>query len=140
MTVWAKLIGLTPARRRLLVRAWLAVACFRLALSFLPFRWTRSLARRRETVKRRRRIPTEELAWAVTAAGRRVPRATCLTEALALESMLRREGHQANLRLGVTKTPDGALEAHAWLESGGRIVLGGPQSARFDELPLEAKG
>ena len=109
----------------------------RLALTALPFRWVRSLAERpRQAPGRSSEFTVEELAWAVSAAARRVPRSTCLTQALALESLLRREAYDASLRLGVAKTPEGALEAHAWLESDGRVVIGGPRSARFVSLPL----
>jgi hypothetical protein len=61
---------------------------------------------------------------AVRRASRRVPwRAECLVQALTARSMLERRGIASTLSLGVRKTA-GALEAHAWLEAGGRIVVG----------------
>jgi hypothetical protein len=67
--------------------------------------------------------PIESMAWAVAAAGRHVPSATCLTQALALQAMLARRGHPARVEIGVLKDP--AFRAHAWVVAGDRVLLGG---------------
>ena len=140
MTAVRKLAQLSPAERGLLLRALLAVSVYRVGLTVLPFRWVERLAaRRRATPNGRPRPSVDQLAWAVSAASRRIPRATCLTQALALQSLLIAEGNEPMLRLGVAKTPAGDLEAHAWLEHEGRIVIGGPQSARFTPLPVQSR-
>jgi hypothetical protein len=66
----------------------------------------------------------DRVARAVTAAANRFPRRTmtCLTQALAAHAMLARQGHASELRLGVR--PSKPLEAHAWIECEGRIVIG----------------
>jgi|SRR5579863_7854787 len=67
----------------------------------------------------------ERISWAVNAASRRIPGASnCLVRALATQSLLGRFGYRSELRIGVRKTPDGALTAHAWLESAGAVVIG----------------
>jgi hypothetical protein len=48
--------------------------------------------------------------------------------------LLARRGHPALLRIGVLKGEEGRLEAHAWLESKGRIVIGGSELERFTPL------
>jgi hypothetical protein len=53
-----------------------------------------------------------------------VPHATCLPQALAAASLLAHAGHEAELHIGVKKNTKGKLEAHAWVESAGRIVVG----------------
>lgn len=119
------------------MRAWLAVAAYRLALSTLPFRWVRSLStfRARPSGVRTGSSPDlADLTWAVSVVSRRVPRATCLTQALALQALLAREGRPAELQIGVAKAADGAFEAHAWLESEGRVVIGGGDVERFTPL------
>jgi hypothetical protein len=66
------------------------------------------------------------IAWAVTAAARRLPsRTTCLVEALAADAMLRRRGFASTLRIGV-REPAAAvpLDAHAWVECEGSVVIG----------------
>ena len=68
------------------------------------------------------------IAWAVSAVARRLPsRTTCLVEALAAEAMLRRRGFAPTLRIGVREPGSDAtlLEAHAWVECAGSVVIGG---------------
>ena len=57
------------------------------------------------------------------AVGRRLPSMTCLIEAMALQDLLARRGWSAQLRIGVRNHGE-SLEAHAWLESGGRVLIG----------------
>jgi hypothetical protein len=59
-----------------------------------------------------------------------LPAANCLPQALAARALRRAHGAPANLRLGVTKTATGQLQAHARLECQGRIVLGGFSALR----------
>jgi hypothetical protein len=47
-----------------------------------------------------------------------------LPQALAAESLLLRHGHPVEFRIGVVKTDRDRLEAHAWVESAGRLVVG----------------
>lgn len=65
-----------------------------------------------------------------------IPRATCLPQALAGEALLVRNGHAAELILGVAKTPQGRLEAHAWVESRGRLVVGELRQGMAQYTPL----
>ena len=137
MTAAAKFVELPPGRRTLLLRACFVVAGFRLALTTLPFRWVRSLAEFSGRTRRSRLrppVPVDEFSWAVSVASRRVPRATCLTQALALQLLLAHEGRPSNLRIGVAKAEDGRLQAHAWLETEGRVVIGGGEVERFTPL------
>jgi hypothetical protein len=67
----------------------------------------------------------DRIAWAVSLAGRYVPRATCLTQALAMQILLKREGIAVQLHLGVAKDEQGRVTAHAWLEQDGRVLIGG---------------
>ena len=75
----------------------------------------------------------DRIGWAVGSAARFLPDATCLPQALAAEAILRRRGHPARLRLGVTRNADG-VEAHAWVESYGRGIVGGGELDRFEPL------
>ncbi len=75
--------------------------------------------------------------WAIDAAGRHLlPRKPCLTQALIVHRLLRRHGRPSELRLGARRAADGKLEAHAWIESGGEIVIGGKALAEgYTPLP-----
>jgi hypothetical protein len=76
------------------------------------------------------------VAWALTRASRWVPGARCLTRALAGQVMLGRRGLPADLRLGVARTAAGGVEAHAWLERAGGVVVGDvPDLGRYARLP-----
>jgi len=83
----------------------------------------------------RPRGEVDRVGWAVLSAARFVPGATCLPQALAAEAILHRRGHPADLRLGVKRGNDG-VEAHAWVESYGRVIVGDGDLDRFE--PLEA--
>ena len=131
-----KLWRLPGGDRALLFETMVWLAATRFGLWVLPLRVVRRLLARAA-----RRTPAahptrERIAWAISLAGRVVPQATCLPQALAAEALLTRTGHPADLRIGVIKTDRGRLVAHAWVESGGRIVVGGLRDLpRFTRLP-----
>jgi hypothetical protein len=71
------------------------------------------------------RPTVDRVSWAVRAVSRFVPGASnCLVRALATQALLGKYGYQSELRIGVRKDADASLAAHAWLESGGAIVIG----------------
>jgi hypothetical protein len=68
-----------------------------------------------------------------------VPFASCLTQALAAKTVLKSYGQPSTLRIGVAAS-DSTIEAHAWVEIDGRIVLGRlPQQARFSVMSSRPK-
>jgi hypothetical protein len=78
----------------------------------------------------------EKITWAVAVASRYVPAATCLTQALAGQILLAQQGEPAILQIGVAKNKAGELEAHAWVESRGRVVIGASRELfRYTRLP-----
>jgi hypothetical protein len=76
----------------------------------------------------------------VTTAARRVPHSTCLTQALAAQWLCAWFGRATTLRIGVAKGNDKPFRAHAWLESEGRVLVGGESLAEeeYAVLPLPA--
>jgi hypothetical protein len=136
-----RFLALPAPERGLLLRAAILLALIRLGLWLLPFRTLRRLLARLAQVPARGRgsgsIPPERIVWAVSVASRIVPgTGTCLVRALAAQVLLVRRGHPSRLRLGVARNEKGRLEAHAWLESQGTIVIGGEESpSRFAPLP-----
>lgn len=75
--------------------------------------------------------------WAVSAVSRRVPGATCLTQAIAGLLLLRVYGLSAKLCLGVGFDGSGEFRAHAWLESiEGRILIGRSGVHSLQRLPI----
>ena len=111
--------------RRLLVKTFALLLLIRVALWVVPFRIVdRAVTRLTRRAGRRERYSIEQIVWAVGAASRRIPAATCLTQALAGTLLLAANGHPSTLRLGVARNDDGRLRAHAWIESEGRTILG----------------
>ena len=139
MRLLPKLARLESAERLLLAEAAISVPLIRLALTLLPFRLVHrgiaAAALRPRRSRSRDPLTPERIARMVTAVARRVPRASCLTQALAATLLLARHGHTSTLRIGVAKNDDGTLRAHAWLESGGRTILGGSDAGEFTHLP-----
>jgi hypothetical protein len=111
--------------RRMLARATLLVATVRTGLWLLPFRVVSKLTSRQRAVSSDlANISARRLSWAVQTAARRIPRANCLVQALALQALLIRAGKPARLHIGVAKDSLRRLEAHAWLEYQGEILIG----------------
>lgn len=82
--------------------------------------WLASIAHMRT----RAQSSVSDVTWAVAAAGRRITGTTCLAEALAVYTMLRRRGHDPVLRIGVRQRDRSLLDAHAWVECDGQVVMG----------------
>ena len=73
----------------------------------------------------------ESLGNAVARASRLVPHATCLTQALALQHLLRRCGLRSRVEIGFLRGDEGDVKGHAWLVFEGRVVIGGTGAANF---------
>lgn len=131
---------IAPADRRLLIWAAWTLGLVRLGLWLLPFGRLRRLLDR--PVRPSCQVPADKITWAVSAASRYMPAATCLNQALATRVLLAQSGHSATLRIGVARSGTHLLQAHAWVESDGRIVLGDlPDLAHYTPLPpLEGGG
>lgn len=127
------------AEQWLLARTWVLLLGVRAALSLQGFprvraRHERRIARAHAAGPRPRRHRRSTLAWAVRTAGRYVPSSKpCLTQALVLDLYLHRAGYPSRIAVGVARGERG-LEAHAWIESEGRVVLGGEDLSRYTEL------
>src|SRR5215831_18997330 len=133
-----KFLLLTATERSLLIRAVLLLGAIRVGLWLLSFRTLWDLLARVTPARGRSRdldySSPEQVARAVTAASRYVPRATCLTQALAAQVLLTRQGYPVSLRIGVAKGEGGRLEAHAWVENQGEVVIGGAALGRYTLL------
>lgn len=129
-----RLRRLGRARRGLLLRAGLVLSLASAAVALLPFR----RAIRFGSIDRdpARLDRTEDIVWAVEAIARRVPwRAKCIEQGLAVQRLLRRSGVDARLHYGARHHPrTGKLEAHVWVTSGGKTIIGGEEAGGFAEV------
>jgi hypothetical protein len=123
----AKLRALTGAERRLLIVSCMATPLVALGFSLFGFRRVHAVMSRWPRPAGTP-FPTAEAAWARArsaarvvsiAAGSGPVRATCLRRSLLLWWLLRRDGIETSLRVGVNRD-GGTLSAHAWVEYRGR--------------------
>jgi hypothetical protein len=127
-----KLFRLTRRERHLLLYAWWLFLLVNPALRILPV--TRLLPRGPATGATGPLLAADRIVWLVTVASRYAPgRTTCLKDALVLVWLLRREGVEALVRIGVARNARG-LKAHAWLEHDGRVIFGSPDDETYEPL------
>jgi hypothetical protein len=128
------------AHRGLLLRGFLLALATRIALWTLPTRIVlqyvhRRVDERRASARGAAALPPERIAWGVRIPARRIPHASCLTQALAAQILLARHGYASELRVGVGREANGEFGAHAWVEVDGMIVIGGEIAHRYRALP-----
>lgn len=128
-----------PARERFLyIHTWLLLFRIRLMLWVLPYRRWRQIAAQMIYIEHERQLERpqiDQLTRAVKVMSRYVPHASCLTQAIAAQTLLANQGQHSQLRVGVTQN-GGKLEAHAWVQVDGRIVIGGRERvAHFSAMP-----
>ena len=133
MSKMLRFIQLSGEDRAMLLRAFSSLVAWRMGLWLLPVRTLRQQAR---ALKRRMRSEhtVDQVVWAISTAARYIPAATCLTQALAAQSLLTRNGHCSQLHIGFAKGPDREFGAHAWVECDDRVVLGGSELERYTPL------
>lgn len=130
MKALRKFIGLTFADKVLAAEVLACVVVARALLSLAPFRrilaWSQYWAQAAGEPPQGEAAEKVEknLAYLVGAIGRRVPMATCLTQALALQFLLARRGLHSEMHIGVGKE-GGDFRAHAWLETRHGVIIGG---------------
>lgn len=138
-----KWLDLPASEHRGLLEATLLLAAIRVALWLRPFDAIRQALdlparhsrRDRSRVIRSRTSEIIRVRRHVDVGSRYVPGASCLTQALAAQVLLRRAGLDTTLRIGVRKDSTEGFKAHAWLECDGEIVVGGEVMSQFTPLP-----
>jgi len=146
----------SPAERKLLAEAVLALAAARLKHATIPFdRLVKEFGTRQplmqapppeepmtaEPVPDSHRLHIETVGRAVTRAARYVPfRAVCLQQAMAAQAMLEQRHIESQMHFGIVRKPDGTLAAHAWLSAGPLEVTGFPLDPSLVEMTRFSPG
>ncbi len=65
-----------------------------------------------------------QVCYCVNAASKVIPGAACLARALVCQRMLGSAGLTTELKIGVSKKGETILDAHAWLEYEGKVIMG----------------
>ena len=138
MTRLRKFLHLPSSDRRLLLHAVILHGMIRLGLWILPFGFLRRVHAVLAQTPRgefRGSSNPDRVVWAVGVASQYGGIAgTCLSQALTAHVLLTWNGHPADLCIGVARGTNGKFRAHAWVESQGRIVIGGRE--RWEYSPL----
>lgn len=124
----------------LLFKTALVMAVVRLTLGLLPFAVVHRIFTGAGVNAKHCVVPEEpavqQTVWLVKVVGRRLPRVTCLVEAYTLHYLLLGQGLTTALRIGVIRGQDKQLEAHAWVEHGGEVLIGDlPNLNDYTTLP-----
>jgi Transglutaminase-like superfamily len=143
-----KFLQLPFGHQKLLFQALVVVGLIRIGLWMLPFRTVMrglSVLTRRDVPESLEGTTAEQdldnrVGWRVKTVSRWIPGATCLTQALATQMLLSRRGQESDLRIGVAKGEGGKLEAHAWVELNGKVIIGKlPDLYRYVNITHPAK-
>lgn len=129
-----RFLALPRKNQFLLLHAFSLLGAIRVALYIFPFRVLLSWALHPPNNRRKTSFSADQIAAAVSIAAPYVPRATCLTQALAAQVLLSRSGYHSTIEVGVANEPPGGFEAHAWVVCEDRIVIGGEQAGTFQRL------
>lgn len=140
MSLTQRLPGVRTYERRLFVTALLVLLLVRIGLWVLPLRQLQALLRYlAEATSAPQAHPdyAVRVARAASLAATLVPAASCLTQVLTTQMLLRRRGLIGRLRIGVEHGPQGMLATHAWIEYNGQVIIGGtPEDlARLTPFP-----
>ncbi|MEM1125518.1 MAG: lasso peptide biosynthesis B2 protein [Bacteroidota bacterium] len=127
-----RLRSLTGAEwKHLLTALWL-IPAVRLALSAFPFKSMLRFIDELDPAKQEASPAyVDGASWALALMARTLlGDKPCLTQALALQILLRRRAIPSTLRIGVKRDEQGGLAAHAWLEREERVLIGGADSPK----------
>lgn len=127
MKILRRSMRIFSADGRLVVSSLFVLSLVQMGIRLLPFQVMCRLASRERSRKGSSIEADRELiecvGRAVTIASRYIP-SSCLVQALTAMVLLKRMRQPACLRIGVSKDFEGTLQAHAWVESQGSIVIG----------------
>jgi hypothetical protein len=127
--------------RILLLMTFILMATIRLGLWLLPFRLLLKLHTKMmyliPKASNPKQVSLANIIAYINLSTRYMPGgAKCLARALTTQILMHRYNHLGELRLGVAKSTTGNLEAHAWIEHQGQVIIGNLEDLpRFIPLP-----
>jgi Transglutaminase-like superfamily len=115
--------------RYLLIKTFLLLNFIRIAFLFLKFPLLQKvlgkIGKSYLDKSVRPSISIDKIVWAVEVSTQLSPGgAKCLARALTLHTLMQQQGYDPILQIGVIKNPLESLQAHAWVEYQGEVVIG----------------
>jgi hypothetical protein len=140
MKLLFKALHLHNSDRNLLFKTFILLSLVRLGLWLLPFQKLLHLLGKIGQISPEqllKLIPLDRIVWAVNLNSfYTLGSVQCLPRALTTQVLMRMHGYAPQLRIGVAKGEQGNLEAHAWIENQGQVVIGYLRDfSRFTPLP-----
>lgn len=140
-----KALALSASDWVLVTKAWMWFAAIEIGLSCVPIQnllrliqgqaKLRTSTREQEERRKPQRPTPERVAYCVGLAARmHVLDSTCLKKAVVLYALLTRQGFDPQLLIGAAKATKGQLDAHAWLECQGKVLMGDPSPGHYATL------
>lgn len=110
----------------LVIKCWCLVLVIRIFLSITSYK---TILKQIQSVRRSPKNNRHPLLFvrAVKRASRFVPKASCLTQALAVKWLMARANQDCTLRIGVSPDPKTGMKAHAWVIHDGAVIIGGDE-------------
>lgn len=112
------------ADARYLLATWGLLVFYRLALTVAPYRRVKHALPSAGAATIAPSWVVARTRWAVSRTAKAALGATCLPQALAANALLSFQGYASVIRIGVRRGDDGAVQAHAWVLSEDRVVVG----------------
>jgi len=135
-----KFLNLTTRERFLLINSFLLLGFVRLGLWLLPYAFLKKILTviGHTIAQNQTEIELGKIVRAVNISSFYSPGAAkCLARALTTEVLMKQQGYSPQLLIGVTKGEQKQLEAHAWIEERGKVVIGDlPDLVRF--IPMSS--
>jgi hypothetical protein len=132
-----KFFRLPAAEKRVLFQAAAWLVLWRVLLATAPFVRVQQLVSRAcggSTPECPGAPAPSRIGYLVAVAANFIPGTKCLPRALATQVLLGRHGYGAELHIGVNTDSQGRFQAHAWVETGGRVVIGGPEVTGYKPI------
>jgi hypothetical protein len=136
-----RFLKLSPSDRTLFLQAFLCLNFIRLGLWLFPFQTIQQLLIKINQVsskpKSRNLIDLSKIGRAIHSISHYLPgQVRCLAQALTAHFLICHYGYSPQLKIGFAKGEGGLIEAHAWVECQGQVVMGDSYDLpRFTTLP-----
>ena len=131
-----KFLYLSLEDKILFFKAVVLVGAFRISLLIFPLKLVQQFVDSvTQKLSKPKTNPQEKISWCIKTVGNYLlgPE-SCLPVALAAKVLLKQNGYPATINIGVYKDNEIKLEAHAWVESEGKIIVG--EATIKDYTPL----
>ena len=144
MKKWYELPKLSRGGKKLFLQAYILISMIRLGLYILPFQRLQSLILKAEGLKFFASVVPDATVRAIALSVERSARYSmgnpmCLAKALTTVVLMSIYDYPYQINIGVAKGKSDNLEAHAWVESEGRVIVGYlPDLSRY--VPMSATG